>query len=133
MNTLPVIIETDTMKRSSLLVKCDECDSDIDNIDDIEIHIETVHDKTFKCKTCDTNLSNESILKEHGENEHESSVMMEFDQCDKIYRSKEELENHVVMDHGSKLESTFCNPSIFLTTEVRKNMKKIEVGEIAHI
>ena len=115
MNTIPIVIELDTVKRLAFLVKCDKFDEIIDPNDNIKTHIETLHGKVFKCKMCDYVFPTEAILKDHSGNVHEAYVMGKCNPCEQMYRSKDALENHVVTAQRNILESTFLNPSIAKT------------------
>ena len=92
--------------------KCNECETQFDDENELNIHEKDHHKDTIKCSRCEKTFLTDTDLSEHFENIHlgfmdESIDEFQCEECDNVFDDIHDLEEHKESNHMS-IESYDC-------------------------
>ena len=101
---------------SDQVFQCHDCERRFDRDEDLQCHRKTDHllniDETYKCHICESEFIGAEIFKLHHDTFHPTNLDIQCQQCEKTFRNKDSLLNHMEEHQESGvLENTFFNPS----------------------
>ena len=101
---------------SDQVFQCHDCERRFDRDEDLQCHRKTDHlmniDETYKCHICVLEFIGAEIFKLHHDTFHTTNLDIQCQQCEKTFRNKDSLLNHMEEHQESGvLEKTFFNPS----------------------
>ena len=117
---------------SSMATKCPHCDFAADSEAQIERHLKKLHSedgKAFACEHCGKSFALKSNLLSH-QKTHDLDKPFGCDKCDKVYKQRNSLREHVLRSHDniSKFTCTTCFEK-FPSRHLLKNHERSHNGE----
>ena len=111
-----IIEEHVKSEHTSSHIKCNSCDEDFSNEEQLEKHKSSSH-VTFKCNECTFTAQKKQDKEEHIKREH-SPTLVKCELCEETFRNQEQLQTHKSSSHIA-IKCTKC-------TFTAQNKDKIE-------
>ena len=107
--------------------QCSECDRAFRSGHDLQNHRRQFHnEEKLKCETCEAEFGYLNSLRRHKLNCGNIGRNHKCVQCEKKYKSKETLQNHIFAKHAeSKHICQFCGKQFHLKCSLTRHVKNV--------